>query len=88
MNIAQIIKAWIIAYKPSEKQVELAKLRGDVCHECPARKEFISFNICSECGCPIGKKIFTDEYNPCPMGKWKDVDLKYFENDKKNKTLL
>ena len=30
--------------------------------------------ICEGCGCPINKKIFSKEINPCPMGYWIESD--------------
>jgi len=86
MNLTEIIEAWSISFHPNEKQKELAKLRGEVCLKCPSRKKII-VDICSECGCPISKKIFTNEYNPCPLKKWGQVDEGLISN-KENKTLL
>lgn len=84
MNFKEIINAWIISFNPTEDQKKLAELRGKVCDECPSKV----MGICGECGCPIGKKIFTDTYNPCPLFKWNDIDLPYFGERKKNITLL
>lgn len=89
LNFKQIIEAWIIAGEPTEAQRELAEGRGAICDECPSKVKSTLWDYkCNECGCPIGKKIFTNEYNPCPLKKWKDIDESYFPNTKKNKTLF
>ena len=89
MNIKQIFEAWIIANNPTEKQLELAEARAIICDNCPSK--IVTFGIriglCGECGCPIRKKIFTNEYNPCPLLKWEETDKDYFDI-KKTKTLL
>ena len=38
--------------------------------------------VCGECGCPIAKKIFTNDYNPCPLKKWEEVDAEYAYQEK------
>lgn len=87
MNFREIINAWIISFNPTEKQKELAEIRGKICDECPS-KIVVTFAVCTECGCPVGKKIFTDTYNPCPLLKWKETDLPYFGERKNTKTLM
>lgn len=96
-NLFTIIEAWKIANKPSEKQSELAYLRAKICDKCPSKKEIIKNKkwsaVCSECGCPISKKVFTNQENPCPLKKWKNVDKLYFAEgsifeQKKKKSLL
>jgi hypothetical protein len=87
MNFKQIIEAWAISFKPSEKQKEMAEDRLKICTECPARKKIIGIDICEECGCPITKKAFTNAPNPCPLKKWEEIDKKYFK-EKTKKTLL
>jgi hypothetical protein len=88
MKIKQIIDAWIISNNPTDKQLELAKLRGDICEQCPAKKTKLKITYCAECGCVISKKIFTDDYNPCPLSKWSEIDKPYFRKIKDIKTLL
>lgn len=91
-NFKQIIEAWIIAGNPTPAQKELAEERGKICDECPSKqhlfkeKEWGSY--CGECGCPIAKKIFTNEYNPCPLQKWEKVDDGFFVQQKKKKTIF
>jgi hypothetical protein len=84
MNFKTIFEAWIIANNPTEKQKELAELRYEVCEKCPSKKTIV-VEICGECGCPISKKIFTNEYNPCSLLKWGEVDEPFM---KRKKTLV
>jgi hypothetical protein len=80
-NPFEIINAWITAANPDETQTQLAKERVDECMKCDFRKEIINKKewsaICGKCGCPIQKKIFTDEYGSCPLGKWNTLENKY-----------
>lgn len=96
-NLFTIIEAWKIANKPTQKQSELAQLRAEICNTCPSKKEFLKEKkwtaVCTECGCPISKKVFTNQQNPCPLEKWKEVDKSYFINgqfldQKKKKSLF
>jgi len=90
-NIGKIVEAWIIAHNPSAEQRLLSEKRLSVCDECPAKKEILKkakwTYICTECGCPLGKKSFTNSYNPCPLKKFDDVDNQYF-NLKNKKTVI
>ena len=92
INIKQIIEAWAIAVSPDDKQKELAEKRADICDNCPSKKYLLKDNkwgaYCNECGCPIGKKIYTNEYDACPLHKWIDIDAPYFEKRKSTKTLF
>jgi len=92
MEIKKIIKAWRIANSPEDVQKELSELRMKVCLGCEFKKEILKnikiSIICTKCGCPLIKKIFTNEHNPCPMRKWGDVDKDYFIEQKSEKTLL
>ena len=96
-NLFTIIEAWRIAISPTKKQAELANLRGKICEPCPSNKSFIKEKkwsaICTECGCPIDKKVFTNAENPCPLKKWKEVDKPFFKDGnffdhKKDKSLF
>lgn len=91
LNFKQIIEAWTISFKPTDEQRKLAEMRGAVCDTCESKLpkgRVFNVPICKECGCPIGKKIFTNEFNPCPLGKWKDIDKEYFGDVKSKNTLL
>lgn len=85
MNFKEILEAWIISFNPNEKEKQLAELRYGICNECPSRTGAFGVAVCSECGCPITKKIFTNTHNPCPLGKWEEIDTPFM---KKKKTLI
>jgi ribosomal protein L37E len=78
MKIAEIINAWIISFNPNEEQKTHALNRANICNTCEYKQYVIKTPICSACGCPISKKIFSEKQNACPKGKWKDVDDKFF----------
>lgn len=86
-NIKKIIEAWIISFNPTEKEKELAEKRANICKECPSQKFKLGVPVCGECGCPIAKKIFTNEPDACDLHKWKEIDEGYFVV-KKDKTLI
>ncbi len=87
MIVKDIIEAWLIANNPTESQRILAEFRGKICDDCSSKKMFL-IPYCSECNCPIGKKIFTNNFNPCPLKKWEYIDKNYFNPTKEKKTLL
>ncbi len=80
ISIKEITLAWWDSYFAEESQKKLAKDRLKICEDCPSLKEKfkrvkkISVSFCGECGCPISKKIFSSEFNACPLGKWKNAD--------------
>ena len=91
MNFKQIIEAWVIAGNPTPAQRTLAEERGKICDSCTSKKvvtEALKIGvICGECGCPIAKKIFTNDINPCPLKKWDEVDANFFKR-KEKKTII
>jgi hypothetical protein len=91
-NPFEIVNAWITAANPTELQTQLAKERLDVCMGCDFRKEFIQnkkwSTICGSCGCPIQKKIFTNQFGSCPEKKWNTLEEKYKSILKKKKKSL
>ena len=92
-NIGEIIKAWITANNPSELEKQLAEERLEICMTCEFRKEIIHNKewsaLCGKCGCPLNKKIFTDQYGSCPLNKWELIEDKYkLHLKKKNKTII
>jgi|688.fasta_scaffold1561111_1 hypothetical protein len=89
----EIANAWIISYNPSNDQKILAENRFTVCDICPSKKVLSDkikiSTICGECGCPISKKIFSPEFNACPLKKWENIDKIFYPNtQKKSKTVL
>lgn len=91
-DILKIANAWITANNPTEKELELAEKRYSICDTCPSRKVITKKlklgTVCGECGCPISKKIFSNEFNDCPLKKWEDIDLDYFPPRKKSSTII
>jgi hypothetical protein len=93
LNFKKIYNAWLTSYFPNETQKLLAEKRNEICESCPSRKILTDISklgvICGECGCPITKKIFSNDFNDCPLKKWEEVDTTYrmFEA-KSNKSLL
>jgi len=70
-KIKEIAISWWRAENPTKEQSELAQKRLAICMECDSIKESIVFNyVCGECGCPIGKKIFTPIKGACDLKKW------------------
>lgn len=94
INYKEIFEAWKISLNPTDKQEELAKLRLEVCLGCDYRKEVVKglkwSALCSECGCPLNKKVFSTRYNACGLKKWDVTDSNYLEPiiEKNNKTLI
>ena len=89
----EIVNAWIIANNPTKDQEILAENRFSICDSCPSKKvlsDKLKISItCSECGCPIAKKVFSPVFNACPLKKWEDVDNNFFPQTQKSyKTFL
>ena len=74
LKIVEIAKAWVAAANPTPEQQEIAEYRASVCDACPkkAYTPQIDLYYCSECGCPLSKKIFSPKPGPeaCPLAKW------------------
>ena len=74
-SIKQIVEAWWIASNPNKEQSELAKKRLEICRGCESMVESVVFKYkCNECGCPIGKKIFTTALGTCDLKKWNKIE--------------
>jgi ribosomal protein L37E len=73
-KIAEIFKSWVTSINPSPEEQAIAQYRANVCDSCD-RKEYVkainSF-ICSSCGCPLSRKVFSPKPGPeaCPLSKW------------------
>jgi hypothetical protein len=91
-DFKKITKAWFDSYFGSEKQKELAIKRALICETCPSRivvnEPTGLLTRCKECGCPIKKKIFSKDFNDCPLKKWESADSLYFPPRKTGKTLF
>lgn len=71
-KLVEIAKAWITAVNPTPEEEEKALSRSQICDDCnkKAFNDILKFNYCSECGCPLSKKIYSP-VNSCPLNKWK-----------------
>ena len=89
-KVKEIAESWIIANNPSEAQLKLAEERLKICRGCDKMaKSTLGHFKCSECGCPISKKIFSPAYDSCPLHKWLDVeDSNVFANTRKKDNSL
>lgn len=80
-NPIEIINSWIISFNPNETEIKLSKERINVCLQCDFKKEVFHNKewsyYCGPCGCPLYKKIFTDQYGSCPKGKWNFIEDNY-----------
>lgn len=94
IDYKEIFDAWKASFNPTPKQEELAQKRLEVCMGCEYRKEVLKgikwSAYCGDCGCPLNKKVFSKNFNPCTKEFWEDVDSKYMEPQvKKNiKTII
>ena len=92
LDFKKILNAWITAHHPTEQQQLLANKRQEVCDVCPSKREitkkFKIGVICNECGCPLAKKIFSADFNDCPLKKWESVDTTYFPKSKDSKSII
>ena len=90
-KVKEIAESWIIANNPSESQLQLAEERLKICEGCDkmVKGTLVEFK-CSECGCPIHKKIFSPKFDACPLHKWLDVENTNLNTDtqKKSKSFL
>lgn len=90
-KVREIGESWIIANNPSENQLKLAEARLDICKGCDkmVKGTLVEFK-CSECGCPISKKIFSPKYDSCPLHKWLDVEssILFDDTQKKDNSLI
>ena len=76
-KFSEIITAWWRAKNPTPEQSELAKKRLEICTKCKYLTNVPVVGIlCSECGCPMEKKIFSPNIGACRIGKWDEVDGK------------
>lgn len=80
LDIKKISKAWFNSYFGSNEQKELSQKRLSICEGCPQMKMLtIGFTYvgCGICNCPIQKKIFSSQFNDCPLKKWENVDKEH-----------
>ncbi len=88
MDLLNIIKAWGVSYFATDLQKQRAEERMEICNSCDFIRQVPVGYICGKCLCPISKKVYSLKYNDCPEKKWKEVDIKFFDGHKTDKTLL
>lgn len=84
-KISEIAIAWITAANPTPKQKELAEKRYEICRGCEhfgKSRPITGDEYCIECGCPLSKKIFSQELDACPKHYWLEVEKPYFKTKK------
>lgn len=89
IDLKKIITAWKISFNPTPEQKQLAEERLEICLQCDKYGDF-TIPICKLCGCPISKKVYSDNYDECPLSKWREVEDKYLDSSKikKNKSII
>lgn len=89
-KVKEIAQSWIIASNPNKRQKELAQSRYNICLGCKyygAARPITGEEYCTDCLCPLDKKIFSPKIDACPQHFWLEVEeLSFKEKDKK--TLL
>lgn len=71
MDLIKIAKSWMIARNPTEEQKMVAESRISVCNGCEHSQKILGAEICTLCGCPLSKKIFSPQGpSECPDGRW------------------
>ena len=84
-KISEIAKAWIVAANPNPLQKELAEKRYTLCKGCEhfgQSHPILGYEYCKPCGCPISKKIFSQELDACPEHIWLEIEKPYFKSKK------
>lgn len=69
-KLKEIIEAWAISVNPTPQQKNRAVIRYAICKGCEHNKK----EVCSLCGCPLDKKVFSTRKGACDIGKWDKVD--------------
>jgi len=69
-KIEEIVSAWAISIKPTEGQLERAKIRYEICKGCEYIQDNFYGETCNLCGCILKKKIFSPRVPACPIKKW------------------
>lgn len=94
IDYKEIFDAWRTSFNPTPLEEELGQKRLEVCLGCEFRKEVLKgvkwSAYCGDCGCPLNKKVFSKNFNPCTQKKWEIVDSEYMDiiPKKENKTLI
>lgn len=84
-KISEIAIAWITAANPTPKQKELAEKRYEICKGCKyygKSRPVTGEEYCTDCLCPISKKIFSQDFDACPKHYWLEVEKPYYKTEK------
>ncbi len=84
-KISEIAIAWITAANPTPRQKELAEKRYEICKGCEyygKSRPITGEEYCTDCLCPISKKIFSKNFDACPKHYWLEVEKLYFKTEK------
>ncbi len=75
-KVIEIFRSWGISYDHTNEQSDLAAARMRICDDCSfkATKPIIH---CTECMCPLQKKVFSPRFGACRIGKWDITDKQY-----------
>jgi hypothetical protein len=76
-KLRDIVRAWLSSFNPTERQRKLANARYEVCRWCSFYLS--SIDACTACGCMVNKKVYSEQYGACPMGKWDGVDNSFYK---------
>jgi hypothetical protein len=83
IDYKEIYEAWKISFNPTKQQEDLAQKRLKVCIDCEYRSEMVKgvkwSALCTDCGCPLNKKVFATTFNACTQKKWGEVDSEYLQ---------
>lgn len=73
-ELGDIAMAWFRSLHPTAEQEARAAQRLTVCDTCAYKRPSMLFDgyVCGACGCPLHKKIFTEQSSGCPKGKWSE----------------
>jgi hypothetical protein len=93
VDFQEILKSFIISFKPTPQQSKLANARLDICNTCDSKKVVLKklkpTTICGECKCALHKKIFTPLKGRCPLGKWDEIEKEIISlSDKESKSII
>lgn len=89
-KVKEIAQSWIIAANPTNRQKELAQQRYNICISCKyygKSRPITGEEYCTDCLCPLDKKIFSPKKDACPQKFWSDVEENHFR-EKSTKTIL
>ena len=82
-KIKEIVTAWMVSFNPSDEEKIVAEKRYEICISCPNRATKLGIEVCTACGCPLSKKIFTlKDQGSCPLNKWNIVDTEFRKTKK------